>query len=126
MAQKILLVDDSRTIRMILKKALASFDCEIFEAGNGEEALQVAAKELPALIVMDVTMPVMDGAQALEKLKQTPGVKDIPVIMLTANVEFDDKIKMLRMGASEYMTKSFKPDELIGCVKRFVDLAAKA
>lgn len=110
---------------MILKKALASFECEILEAGNGEEAMQVAAKDLPALIVMDVTMPVMDGAQALEKLKQTPELKDIPVIMLTANVAWDDKIKMLRMGASDYMTKSFKPDELVACVKRFVDIAPK-
>jgi len=126
MATKILLVDDSKTIRMILTKALSSFDCQIFEAGNGEEAIAVATKERPELIIMDVTMPVMDGAQALAKLKETAELKDIPVVMLTANVEWDDKIKILRMGASEYMTKSFKPDELIACVKRFVDLAAKA
>ena len=84
MAYKILTVDDSRTIRMIVKKAFAPYDCELFEAENGVEGLAAAAKVNPDLIVLDITMPVMTGIEMLGKLKEDRELGSIPVIMLTA------------------------------------------
>ena len=72
MRYKVLTVDDSKTVRIIVKKAFKPFDCEIFEAANGVEGLAVAAKENPDLILLDVTMPVMDGVEMLTKLKSDP------------------------------------------------------
>ncbi len=84
MRYKILTVDDSKTVRIIVKKAFKGYDCDILEAGNGVEGLAVAAKETPDLILLDVTMPVMDGVEMLTKLKADPALKGIPVMMLTA------------------------------------------
>jgi len=72
MATKILSVDDSRTIRMIVGRTFKPYDCQICEAGNGEEGLAAAAREKPDLIILDVTMPVMDGVTMLGKLKEDP------------------------------------------------------
>ena len=63
MRYKLLTVDDSKTVRMIVRKAFKGYDCEILEAGNGVEGLAVASKEMPDLILLDVTMPVMDGVR---------------------------------------------------------------
>ncbi len=127
MPPKILLVDDSKTIRLILAKALRQFECQILEAGNGLEALDIAGREKPQLIIMDLTMPVMDGAEALGKLKGNSALKHIPVVMLTANVGLDDMLKITGSGnVSDFMSKAFKPDELIERVKRFVELKPKA
>ena len=77
---KILSVDDSRTIRMIVTRTFKPYDCAVVEASNGEEGLAMAAKEKPDLIILDVTMPVMDGVTMLTKLKENPDLKAIPVI----------------------------------------------
>ena len=84
MATKVLTVDDSKTIRMIVKKAFNPYACELFEAENGVEGLAAAAKEKPNLIILDITMPVMNGIEMLDRLKAEAELKDIPVIMLTA------------------------------------------
>jgi CheY-like chemotaxis protein len=76
MATKILSVDDSRTIRLIVGKAFEPYDCTMLEAANGEEGLAVAAREKPELIILDVTMPVMDGVTMLTKLKEDPDLEN--------------------------------------------------
>ena len=70
MRKKILTVDDSKTVRIIVRKAFKTYDCEITEAGNGVEGLAVAAREMPDLILLDVTMPVMDGVKLGGQLLQ--------------------------------------------------------
>ncbi len=87
MGPKILTIDDSKTIRLIIGKAFKSFDCEVMEASNGVEGLAVAAKEKPDIIILDLTMPIMDGYETLTKLKSDPELKSIPVVMLTAEGE---------------------------------------
>ncbi len=77
MKMKILSVDDSRTIRMVVTRAFRTYDCTMCEACNGEEGLAAAAKERPDLILLDVTMPVMDGVTMLTKLKEDPQLKTI-------------------------------------------------
>ena len=101
MSHKILTVDDSRTIRMIVKKAFQQYDCNIVEAENGMEGLALAAKEKPDLIILDITMPVMTGIEMLGKLKEDPELKDIPVIMLTAESGRDNVMGIVKMGVRD-------------------------
>jgi two-component system cell cycle response regulator len=84
MPTKILTVDDSLTIRLVLAKAFQPYDCELFEACNGEQGLTATLREKPDLILLDVCMPIMDGIQMLTQLRSNPELKSTPVIMLTA------------------------------------------
>ena len=125
MALKILTVDDSKTIRMIVKKAFRPYDCEMFEGENGIQGLAVASKENPDLIVLDITMPVMSGIEMLEKLKSEPSLKDIPVIMLTAESGQDNVMQIVKMGVKDYMVKPFKGEQLIERVDKILELEHK-
>lgn len=125
MRLKILTVDDSKTIRMIVAKALKPFECEVFEAANGVEGLAVASREQPDLIVLDLTMPIMDGVEMLSKLKSKPELKAIPVIMLTAEAGRENVLKIARMGVRDYLIKPFKEELLIERISRVVELKPK-
>ncbi len=125
MAEKVLTVDDSKTIRMIVKKAFKPYDCELFEGENGVEGLAIAAKEKPDLIVLDITMPVMSGIEMLEKLKSEPALKNIPVIMLTAESGKDNVMQIVKMGVKDYMVKPFKGDQLIERAAKLIKLNPK-
>jgi two-component system cell cycle response regulator len=122
MRYKVLTVDDSKTVRIIVKKAFKSFDCEIIEAANGVEGLAAAAKETPDLILLDITMPVMDGVEMLTKLKADPALKAIPVIMLTAEGGRDNVLKIAKIGVRDYIVKPFKEEVLVEKVGRIIDL----
>ena len=126
MAIKILSVDDSRTIRLIVGKTFRPYDCQIVEAANGEEGLAKAAQEKPDLIILDVTMPVMDGVTMLTKLKEDPELKSIPVIMLTAESGRENVLHIARLGLRDYLVKHFKEDQLIEKAGRIVTLQKKA
>lgn len=122
MRYKVLTVDDSKTVRIIVKKAFKAFDCEILEAANGVEGLAVASKENPDLILLDVTMPVMDGVEMLTKLKADPALKGIPVMMLTAEGGRDNVLKIAKIGVRDYLVKPFKEEVLIEKCSRVIDL----
>jgi two-component system cell cycle response regulator len=122
MRNKILTVDDSKTVRIIVRKAFKSFDCEICEAANGVEGLAVAAKESPDLILLDVTMPVMDGVEMLTKLKADAQLKSIPVMMLTAEGGREHVLKIAKIGVRDYIVKPFKEEVLIEKAGRIIDL----
>jgi len=125
MATKILSVDDSRTIRMIVGRTFKPYDCQIVEAGNGEEGLAAAAREKPDLIILDVTMPVMDGVTMLGKLKEDPELKTIPVIMLTAESGRENVLQIAKLGVRDYLVKPFKEEQLIEKAGRIVTLQKK-
>ncbi len=125
MSTKILTVDDSKTIRLIVKRAFAPYDCAVFEAANGEEGLAVAAAEKPDLIVLDITMPVMDGVTMLTRLKGNPALKDIPVIMLTAESGRENVANIASLGVRDYLVKPFKDGQLMEKVIRVVPLQKK-
>ena len=122
MQLKILTVDDSRAVRIIVKKAFKTYNVEILEAANGVEGLAMAAKSLPDLILLDVTMPVMDGVEMLTKLKAEPALKAIPVIMLTAEAGREMVLKIAKLGIRDYIVKPFKEDVLNEKVGRIIDL----
>ena len=122
MRYKILTVDDSRTIRMIVKKAFQQYNCDIHEAENGVEGLALAAKEKPDLIVLDITMPVMTGIEMLTKLKDDEELKPIPVIMLTAESGKDNVMTIVKMGVNDYIVKPFKGEQLIERARNILQL----
>jgi len=122
MSQKILTVDDSKTIRLIIQRAFRDCECLFFEAANGEEGLAAAAREIPALIILDITMPVMDGVTMLTKLRQSPELKDIPVIMLTAESSRKTVDCITQLGVRDYITKPFKDGQLMDKVNRIMQL----
>jgi two-component system cell cycle response regulator len=125
MKPKILTVDDSKTIRLIVGKAFKTFDCEVFEASNGLEGLAVASRELPDIIILDLTMPIMDGAEMLSKLKSNPDMKNIPVIMLTAEAGRENVLRIAKMGVRDYLIKPFKEELVVERVSRIIDLKPK-
>lgn len=125
MALKVLTVDDSKTIRTIVKKAFSPYECVMFEAENGVEGLAAAIKEKPDLVVLDITMPVMNGIEMLSKMKADPQLKGIPVIMLTAESGKENVLQIVKMGVKDYIVKPFKGEQLIQRAEKIVKLEAK-
>lgn len=125
MSIKILTVDDSKTIRMIIAKAFKPFDCDVLEASNGVEGLALAAREKPHIIILDLTMPVMDGYEALTKLKSDPDLKGIPVVMLTAESGRENVLRIAKQGVRDYLVKPFKEELIVERVSRIIDLKPK-
>ena len=118
MPKKILAVDDEKNILRLVEANLQREGYEVVTAADGLEALRKVEEEHPDLIVLDVTMPGMDGFQVLETLRSKPETQDIPVIMLTAKAQESDVLKGWQSGADMYLTKPFSPSELIMFVKR--------
>ena len=122
----ILSVDDSRMIRLIVKRTFSAYDVNVLEAANGAEGLVAAAALRPDVIVLDITMPVMDGVTMLTKLKESADLKDIPVIMLTAESGRENVVYLAELGARDYLVKPFRDEQLIEKVMRIVLLQKKA
>ena len=110
----ILVCDDEKDIVSALKIYLMAEGYQVYEAGNGQEALECLAKEDIHLVLMDIMMPEMDGITAMVKIREH---SNVPVILLTAKSEDTDKILGLNIGADDYVTKPFNPVELQARVK---------
>ena len=115
--KKILIVDDENTMVSILKKRIESEAFEVLVARDGQEGLDTARREKPDLIVVDVMMPKLDGYHMCRLLKFDEKYKDIPVIMLTSRIRQEDRDIANDVGASAYITKPFKGQELMGKIK---------
>ncbi|CAB1066113.1 Serine phosphatase RsbU, regulator of sigma subunit [Olavius sp. associated proteobacterium Delta 1] len=114
--ESILLVDDNPTNLQVLFQTLEGVGCKLLIAKNGNGALAIAGKALPDLILLDIMMPDIDGYEVCRQLKADPATADIPVIFLSALGETEDKVKGLHLGAVDYITKPFQPDEVIARV----------
>ena len=112
-SKRILVVDDEEDILNLLSYNLKKAGFEILTAMDGPEALELAVKELPGLILLDIMLPNMEGTEVLKRLKAEPSTEGIPVIMLTAKGEEIDRIVGFELGADDYITKPFSPRELI-------------
>ncbi len=111
---KILVVDDEKLIRNVIREYLANEKYEVLEAENGFDALRVLETNKVDLIILDIMMPRMDGFETLKEIRKT---KDTPVIMLSAMKEEEDKLSSFNLGVDDYITKPFSPKELVARVK---------
>ncbi|HCU57665.1 MAG TPA: DNA-binding response regulator [Anaerolineaceae bacterium] len=111
---RILVVDDERRMVGFIRLNLEQDGFEVIEAFNGTDALNRLRDSLPDLILLDVMMPDIDGFEVLRTIRE---ISQVPVIMLTAKGEEDDKVKGLELGADDYVTKPFSPRELVSRVK---------
>ena len=118
----ILIADDEPTNRLVAKLALSKEGYKIIEAVNGIEAINLANKYHPDVILMDAIMPEMDGFDAIKHIKQTDELSNIPILMITALDSQDDKVKAFKSGANDYLSKPFNMQELTLRVRSFVQM----
>lgn len=118
--RKILLVEDNELNRDMLSRRLAKNGFEITQAVNGEESVHLAKTLLPDLILMDMSLPVMDGWEATLLIKADPLTQSIPIIALTAHAMEADRQKALDAGCDEYDTKPIELSRLLGKIRQFL------
>jgi two-component system chemotaxis response regulator CheY len=122
MAQRLILTaDDNAQIRMLVKAALRSLGHELIEAVDGEQALETAIERKPDLILLDVTMPKLDGWEVLRFLRKRPETAGVRVMMLTTAAHEDDLAQSEQLGANDYLVKPFSPGDLRQHVERLLD-----
>jgi len=118
--EKILVVDDSPTELNLMTTPLKKEGYQIITAVDGEEALEKAKSENPALIVLDVILPKKNGFQVCRQLKTAPDTKDIKILMVTSKSQDTDRFWGLKQGADEYLAKPFAEDELLSNVAKLL------
>lgn len=121
MKDKILVVDDEPLIVNLVKLSIKQEKYQILECGTGDEALNMAKREKPRLIILDIMMPGMDGFEVCKKLKNNSETKDIKIIMLSAKGEQENKMKGIDQGADDYLTKPFDPSELDSMIESLIN-----
>ena len=118
----ILTVDDSKGLRLFVQKALSAFACDLHEASNGYNAFFAIERARPDLILLDVSMPVMDGIETLSRLKAAPELSSIPVIMLTSPADHAVMGQLTALGLSGTLMKPFNEAALLEKIRRVLNL----
>lgn len=127
MLKKILVVDDSSLIHQMYRLVMSRYKCEIVDAMNGQEALDILSLQNDVqLILLDINMPVMNGVQFLEKAAKTGLPSKIPVIVISTEGKEEDTLRGLKLGARGYLKKPFNPADLYGLIEKILPLAAAA
>lgn len=116
MNERILVIDDSPTLRKLMRFYLKKKGYSVSEAHNGKVGLDLIAKESFDLVILDMNMPVMNGLEVLETLKSKAGFS-IPILILSADKEEESKAAGIAFGASYYLTKPFKPEEVVARIE---------
>lgn len=123
MLKKILVVDDSTLIHQMYRLVMSRYNCDIADAMNGQEALDILAVQKDIeLILLDINMPVMNGVQFLEKASAIGIVSRIPVIVISTEGKEEDTIRGLKLGAKGYLKKPFHPSELHELIEKLFKL----
>lgn len=117
---KILVIDDSKTIRRTAETLLVKEGCEVFTAVDGFDALSKIADHRPDIIFVDIMMPRLDGYQTCSLIKHNRVFKDTPVIMLSSKDGLFDRARGRLVGSEQYLTKPFTKDELLGAIHSHV------
>jgi twitching motility two-component system response regulator PilG len=118
---KILVVDDSKTIRRTAETLLAKQGCVVFTAIDGFDALAKIADHKPDIIFVDIMMPRLDGYQTCSLIKHNKSFRDTPVIMLSSKEGLFDRARGRLVGSEQYLTKPFTKDELLGAIASHVN-----
>ncbi len=117
---KVMVIDDSKTIRRTAETLLKKAGCEVFTAVDGFDALAKIADNQPNIIFVDIMMPRLDGYQTCALIKNNSRFKSTPVIMLSSKDGLFDRAKGRIVGSDQYLTKPFSKDELLGAIKAHV------
>jgi DNA-binding response OmpR family regulator len=117
MPTRVLIIDDEAPIRLLCRVNLEAEKIDVLEAEDGPTGLEVATRERPDVILLDVMMPGLDGWRVAEQLIDDPRTSEIPIIFLTARAEFRDRARGLDIGGVDYVTKPFNPVELADLVR---------
>jgi two-component system, cell cycle response regulator DivK len=120
MRKRILVVEDQEDNRRILRDLLTNAGYEIIEAENGEEALAVAARERPDLILMDIQLPLLDGYEVTRRIKADPALCAIRIIAITSYALSGDESKARAAGCDAYVTKPYSPRALLAKIREYV------
>lgn len=118
---KILVVEDNEMNRDMLSRRLQRKGYEVALAANGAEGVEMALSEQPDLILMDMSLPVLDGWQATRQIKTNPETQTIPIVALTAHALAGDREKSIQAGCDEYETKPVDFPRLLGKIKSFLE-----
>jgi len=119
---EILIVDDSLSIRKMVEYVLRSNGYKTATANDGQYALEKIVRYPYQMIILDINMPRLDGFGLLKWLRADKRLSDIPVIMLTTENKATDRDKAMKLGASRYLNKPFKPSELLKCISQELEL----
>jgi two-component system cell cycle response regulator DivK len=119
--ERVLIVEDNEKNMKLVRDVLGAMGYTPLEATSGEEALVLAAEEAPALVLMDIQLPDIDGATALQRLRASERTAGIPVLALTAQAMEGDRERFLAAGFDGYLSKPVDVDELIAVVQRYCD-----
>lgn len=121
---KVMVIDDSKTIRRTAETLLKKSGCDVLTAVDGFEALSMIADNHPDLIFVDIMMPRLDGYQTCALIKHNEMYRDIPVIMLSSKDGLFDRARGRIVGSEQYLTKPFTKDELLDAIRRYAGKAA--
>ena len=119
--KKILVVEDEPHIIKLISFILKSSGYDVIEAEIGAVGLKKAKAEKPDMIILDVMMPKMDGFEVAKKLKADPATRNIPILMLSSKAQFEDKMKGIDSGATDYITKPFDREELLQKIEELLE-----
>ncbi|MDI1254373.1 twitching motility response regulator PilG [Thermomonas sp.] len=118
---RVMVIDDSKTIRRTAETLLVREGCEVVTAMDGFEALSKIADHNPQIIFVDIMMPRLDGYQTCALIKNNQTFKSVPVIMLSSKDGLFDKARGRIVGAEQYLTKPFTREELLGAIRKYVN-----
>jgi two-component system, cell cycle response regulator DivK len=120
MSKRILVVEDQDDNRRIIRDLLSSVGYEMIEAVDGAAGVELAGRERPDLILMDIQLPVLDGYEATRRLKADPELRAIPVVVVTSYALSGDDAKAKAAGCDAYVAKPFSPRALLGTIRQFL------
>ena len=120
MVERILIVDDSRALRMLLGHNLRQGGYEVLEAGDGDEALEKLGGERVDLVITDFTMPGMNGIELTRRIRALPGCGELPIVLLTTEDQEDRKKEGQAAGAAGWIVKPFEPKQLLAVVREMI------
>ncbi len=119
----VLIVEDNLDNRMIYRTILEHYGYEVLEAADGEAGVRLARERLPDLVLMDISIPILDGHEATRMLKADPATAHIPVIALTAHAMAEDRLLAAEAGCDAYLAKPAEPKQVAAEVRRLISIA---
>ena len=119
--KKILIVDDEKELVSLVALHMQLAGYEVLFANDGWTAIDICKWDKPDLIILDLMLPKLNGWEVCRRLREDEELKEMPVVMLSARGELDDKLRGFNVGADDYITKPFSPKELVARVKRILD-----